>query len=71
MSRAPFSNEVQAEMDEADINLTSHIKLLVSSIFEQILNFLDKIPFSIRAMMRILIIRSRGIENLNERIHIE
>jgi len=35
------------------------------------INFQQKIPFAIRALLRIIVMRSRGITNFNERISVE
>lgn len=35
------------------------------------INFQQKIPFAVRAMLRIIIMRSRGMQNFNERISVE
>jgi hypothetical protein len=32
------------------------------------LNFSQKIPFAIRAMLKIILVRARGLENLNSKI---
>jgi hypothetical protein len=48
--------------------LTYYIKTLVKVNFEQMLNFSQKIPFAIRAMLKIILVRARGLENLNSKI---
>jgi hypothetical protein len=35
------------------------------------INFQQKIPFSIRAMLRIILIRTRGLSDFNQRISVE
>lgn len=52
-------------------DLTYHIKTLVQKNFEQILNYLQKIPFSIRALLKILVIRSRGLDDFNTKIKLD
>lgn len=49
-------------------DLTYYIKTLVKVNFEQMLNFSQKIPFAIRAMLKIILVRARGLDNLNSKI---
>ncbi len=49
-------------------DFTYYIKTLVQKNFEQMLNFSQKIPFAIRAMLKIILIRARGLENFNTKI---
>ena len=46
-------------------NLTFYIKLVVQKTFEQMLNYITKIPFAIRAMLKMLVMRARGIEDFS------
>lgn len=49
-------------------DFTYYIKTLVQKNFEQMLNFSQKIPFAIRAMLKIILIRGRGLDNINTKI---
>lgn len=49
-----------------DINY--YVETMVQKNFEQILNFGEKIPFAIRAMLKIIIIRSRGLNDWSLKI---
>jgi hypothetical protein len=59
------ANDMSMTSERPNKNLTYYLKSLVQKNFEQMLNFSNKIPFSIRAMLKILIIRSRGQDNFN------
>ena len=52
-------------------DLTYYIKSLVQKNFEQMINFQQKIPFAIRAMLRIIIVRSRGWTDFNAKVSVE
>ena len=49
-------------------NLTYYVKIVIEKEFEQLFNFQEKIPFSIKAILKIILLKARGIENLNIKI---
>ena len=57
--------------EKQEKNLTYYIKTLVQKNFEQMLNFSQKIPFAIRAMLKIIIIRSRGSDDFNSKLKLD
>ena len=66
--RSSGLSDLRSKDSKPTKNLTYYLKSLVQKNFEQLLNFSNKIPFSIRAMLKILIIRSRGGENFNIKV---
>ena len=62
------TTSIQSVTSKKYNDLNYYIKTLVQKKFEFILNFSKKIPFAIRAFLKILVIRSRGGSDLNIKV---
>jgi hypothetical protein len=51
-------------------DLTYHIKLLVQKTIDKLLFSYNKTPFTLRAIMKILVLRSRGLSDLKVKINL-
>lgn len=61
MGNQPLNANEASESGRArDRDLTYYIKTLVQKNFEQMLNFSQKIPLDVRAMLKIIVMRYRG-----------
>ena len=61
----------QIEDSKQTKDLTYYIKTLVEKNIEQMLNFVQKIPFAVRAFLKILILRCRNVDDFSTKIKIK
>jgi hypothetical protein len=64
-------NKREAPQRLATQDLFYHIKNLVERTVNKLLNAREKIPFTIRAFLKILVMRARGLTDFKKRINLD